>query len=56
MSPARTSARERARRRELRKEMDRIAAIAAQRLRELVEEGLLQGRVEPDGTVVIEED
>jgi hypothetical protein len=49
MTPA---ARLRARRRELRKEMQRIGEIAKQRLREAIEEGWLEGRIE-DGEVVI---
>src|SRR6266404_7173855 len=46
-------ARTRAQRRELRKEMARIGEIAKQRLREAIEEGLLEGRIEDDGEIVI---
>ena len=47
------TARLRARRRELRKEMARIGEIAKQRLREAIEEGWLDGRIEEDGEIVI---
>jgi hypothetical protein len=51
MTPA---ARLRAQRRELRKEMARVSELAAQCLRDAIAEGLLEGRVEEDGTIVIE--
>jgi hypothetical protein len=52
MTPA---ARERAYRRHLRKEMQRLTELAKQRLREAVLEGLVAGRVEEDGTIVLED-
>ena len=50
------AARTRAERRELRHLMARVSQVAKQRLREAVEEGWLEGRVEEDGTIVIETD
>jgi len=47
-------ARTRAERRELRQLMAHVAAVAEQRLRDAIAEGLLEGRVEEDGTIVIE--
>jgi hypothetical protein len=47
MTPA---ARARARRKALRAEMARIGEIAKQRLREAIEEGLIEGYIEEDGT------
>ena len=49
-------ARTRAERRELRQLMARVSQVAKQRLREAVEEGWLEGRVEEDGTIVIVDD
>ena len=54
MSPVRTSARERARRRELRKLMAHVAAVARETLKQAVEEGLVKGHIAEDGTIVIE--
>jgi hypothetical protein len=34
--------------------MERVSELAARRLREAVETGLLPGRIEADGTIVIE--
>jgi hypothetical protein len=51
MTPA---ARARAYRRELRAEMARVSELAARRLREAVEAGLIEGHIEEDGTIVIE--
>jgi hypothetical protein len=51
MTPA---ARARARRKALRAEMARIGEIAKQRLREAIEEGLIEGYIEEDGTIVID--
>jgi hypothetical protein len=48
------AARERAYRRHLRKELERVSALAALRLREAVEAGWIEGRVEDNGEVVIE--
>jgi hypothetical protein len=56
MSPARTSARERARRKALRAEMARIAEIARETTRQLIEEGLVAGRISDDGEIVIDAD
>jgi hypothetical protein len=53
MSPL---ARTRAERRALRAEMKRVAEITERHLREAVEEGLLPGHVEADGTVVLDGD
>jgi hypothetical protein len=53
MSPL---ARTRAERRALREQMARIAEITQRHLREAVEEGLIEGRVEPDGEIVLEVD
>jgi hypothetical protein len=50
------AARTRAERRELRQLMARVSQVAEQRLREAIAEGLLEGRVEEDGTIVIETD
>jgi hypothetical protein len=50
------AARTRAERRELRQLMARVSQVAKQRLREAVEEGWLEGRVEEDGTIVIVDD
>ena len=47
------SAATRAQRRELRKLMAHVEAVAKQRLREAIEAGLIEGRIEDDGTVVI---
>jgi hypothetical protein len=49
-------ARTRQERRELRKLMAHVAAVAEQRLRQAVEEGLIEGRIEDDGTIVIVDD
>jgi hypothetical protein len=49
-------ARTRQERRELRKLMAHVAAVAGQRLRQAVEEGLIEGRIEDDGTIVIVDD
>jgi hypothetical protein len=46
-------ARVRAERRELRKLMARVSEIAKERLREAIEEGLIEGRIEEDGEIVI---
>jgi hypothetical protein len=51
MTPA---ARARAQRKALRAEMARVAEIAKQRLREAIAEGLIEGRVEDNGEVVID--
>jgi hypothetical protein len=50
------AARTRAERRELRQLMARVSQVAKQRLREAVEEGWLEGRVEEDGTIVVVDD
>ncbi len=50
------TARVRAQRREMRKEMARIAERAKQRLQQAIAEGLHEGRIEEDGTIVIESD
>jgi hypothetical protein len=50
MSPA---ARERAYRRHLRAEMERVSQIAKQRLREAIAEGLIEGRIE-GGEIIVE--
>ena len=59
MSPVRTSARERrerAYRRHLRRELARLSELAEQRLREAVLEGLIAGRIEANGEIIIEID
>ena len=52
MTPA---ARTRAQRRALRKEMERVAEFAKRRLREAIEEGLIAGRIEEDGEVILDD-
>jgi hypothetical protein len=49
-------ARTRAERRELRQLMARVSQVAKQRLREAIAEGLIDGRVEDDGTIVVVDD
>jgi hypothetical protein len=52
MSPL---ARTRAERRALRAEMARIAEFAKQKMREAVLEGLIAGRIEEDGEIVLDD-
>jgi hypothetical protein len=49
-------ARVRQERRELRQLMARVREIAKQRLRQAIEEGLIDGRIEDDGEIVVVDD
>jgi hypothetical protein len=48
-------ARTRQQRRELRELMARVSQVAKQRLRQAIEEGLLEGHVEDNGEIVIDD-